>query len=62
MHGEDWAGGGDQWRVRTALSRRYAHAEVERAYHALMKVVVESVDAVTVVTVRAHGRGGEWRR
>ena len=50
---EAWAGGGCQGRVRTAIGRRYAHAKGERTYRALLEVVVENVNAIAVVVVRA---------
>ena len=33
---------GDQGRVRTAFSRKYAHAAGQHAYRALVEVVVET--------------------
>ena len=42
LQGEAWECVGDQGRVRTAFSRKYAHAAGERAYHALVEVVVEN--------------------
>ena len=55
LQGEARAGGGDQGRVWTALGRKHAHAVGERAYRALLKVVVENVNAVAVVVGRADG-------
>ena len=55
MQGEAWAGGGDQGRVRTAFGRRCACAAGAGAYRALLKVVVENVDAAVVVEGRAGG-------
>ena len=42
LQGEAWECVGDQGRVRTAFSRKYAHEAGERAYHALVEVVVEN--------------------
>jgi len=55
LQGEAWAEGCDQGRVKTPFGRRYAHAAGARAYCALLEVVVENVDAVAVVAVRAGG-------
>ena len=56
LQGEAGACGGDHGRIRTALSRRCAHATKAGAhatgagaYRALLEVVVENVDAVVVV-------------
>ena len=60
LHGDMWAGRGHQGRLRTAISRRYAYAKGARAYRALLKAVVENVDAraaaARVAEVRAAAR------
>ena len=54
---------GDQGCARTVVGPRYAHAAGACAYCALLKVVIENVDAVAVVAVRAgrpvRGRAAE---
>ena len=49
LQGEAWAAGGDQGRFRMARGPRCVHATGARAYHALIKVVVEIVDAASSV-------------
>ena len=57
LQGEAGACEGDQGRVRTALSRRCAHAAGVGAHRALVEVVVENVHAIAVVAGRA---GTAW--
>ena len=60
LQGEAGACGDDQGCVGTALGRRCVHAEGASegasTHRALLEVVVENVDVVEVVAVRASGR------
>ena len=61
LQGETWSDGDDQGRVRTAISRRYAHAAGVVAHHALLDVVIGYVRVQREVMKRASQaseRGG----